>query len=715
MLDEKNWSELETLSTEELEALIQADWQQQSTDASDKIYRALTILESRGALACGSVDVDAAWQEFNTHYNTPEGKNACLYPIQTPAEGAAPKKARRIVWKTLSAVAAIFTLVLILTVPVFGEKNLLQHIGQWTKHNFTFSDGKYHGGYTEEGSGDIAFQNAELIDVYMELLAQGCNARLVPTWIPDGFSLVELTTEETPRNIKVVACFAGGEKNIVLSYAIHTEEVSSLPYYEKDDLLTVETIAGIDHYFFPNASQNVCAWISGRIECSISGNISQQELRKMVLSVYTDQANNWADRTAHTPGLDSVSVELVAQGCDRLLVPTWLPAGYEMTGLDTSKSPARTRILATFEKGEKSIAMVYAIYPEGKFSGYRYEKSDSEVIIERIGDIEHHFFRNGSQYMCVWVAGGVECSISSDTSQEELRKIVHSIYSEVDAAQEDSDAQNQALKDLSLELLAQGCDAQLVPTWIPQGFSLTLQETTEMYRFIQVYAFFENGDQCLTLEYSILTGEEGTGYYYEKSGDKVILENIAGVDHYFFRNASQYVCVWTVDGVECSISGNVSQEELRKIVCSIYSDMETSQEDRDAQIQALQDLSREVAAQGCNAAVVPTRIPDGFSLTVLDTSETPWNITVHALFENGEETLSITYLIPTADNSGQGYYEKSDDEVILENIAGVDHYFFRNASRYVCVWTIDGVECSISLSGSLEELRKIVCSIYAAA
>ena len=79
MLDEKNWSELETLSTEELEALIQADWQQQSTDESDKIYRALTILESRGALACGSVDVDAAWQEFNTHYNTPEGKNACLY------------------------------------------------------------------------------------------------------------------------------------------------------------------------------------------------------------------------------------------------------------------------------------------------------------------------------------------------------------------------------------------------------------------------------------------------------------------------------------------------------------------------------------------------------------------------------------------------------------------------------------------------------------
>ena len=122
--------------------------------------------------------------------------------------------------------------------------------------------------------------------------------------------------------------------------------------YEKNDNdVTVEKISGIDHYFFQNASQYVCTWMIDGVECSISGNISQQELRKMVLSIYTDQANSWADRTAHTPGLDSVSAEVVAQGCDRLVVPTWLPEGYEITGLDTSKSPARTRIFATFEKG----------------------------------------------------------------------------------------------------------------------------------------------------------------------------------------------------------------------------------------------------------------------------------------------------------------------------------------------------------------------------
>lgn len=289
MLDKKNFDYLEALSTEELEDLIQADWQQESKDDSAKVYRALTILESRGALACGSVDVDAAWQEFQTHYNTPEGKKVSLYPGKTSAAGAAAKKTRQVVWKALSAVAAIFTLVLILAVPVFGEKSLLQHIGQWTKHSFTFSDGKYHSGYAEEGSGDITFKNTELIDVYKELLAQGCNARLVPTWIPEGFTLTLQETTELHRFIQVYAFFENGDKCLTLDYSILTGDEGTGYYYEKsDDEVIIETIAGIDHYFFRNASQYVCVWAADGVECSISLSGSLEELRKIVHSIYAN-------------------------------------------------------------------------------------------------------------------------------------------------------------------------------------------------------------------------------------------------------------------------------------------------------------------------------------------------------------------------------------------------------------------------------------------
>lgn len=123
----------------------------------------------------------------------------------------------------------------------------------------------------------------------------------------------------------------------------------------------------------------------------------------------------------------------------------------------------------------------------------------------------------------------------------------------------------------------QGCDARVVPTWIPDGFSLTLQETSVFFGIISVYAFFEGGERKLTLDYSIATGDCETRYYYEKSGDEVTVESIAGIDHYFFRNASQYVCCWVTDGVECFISGNIAQEELQKIVRSIYSEVEESE------------------------------------------------------------------------------------------------------------------------------------------
>ena len=124
----------------------------------------------------------------------------------------------------------------------------------------------------------------------------------------------------------------------------------------------------------------------------------------------------------------------------------------------------------------------------------------------------------------------------------------------------------------------QCCDARVVPTWIPDGFSLTLQETSVFFGIISVYAFFEGGERKLTLDYSIATGDCEPRYYYEKSSDEVTVESIAGIDHYFFRNASQYVCCWVTDGVECFISGNIAQEELQKIVRSIYSEVEESAE-----------------------------------------------------------------------------------------------------------------------------------------
>ena len=117
MFNKKNTQhldDLEALSIQELEAILQADRQQEDTDDPETVYEALAILEKRGALESCHEDVDAAWKEFQTHYNIPEGDNESLYPCELPAELAAAKKKKRSVWKPLASLAAALALLAVL-------------------------------------------------------------------------------------------------------------------------------------------------------------------------------------------------------------------------------------------------------------------------------------------------------------------------------------------------------------------------------------------------------------------------------------------------------------------------------------------------------------------------------------------------------------------------------------------------------------------------
>lgn len=281
---------LDALSTQELEALIQDDWEQESTDNSETISRALAILEERGALPCDCVDVDAAWQEFQTHYNIPEGENASLYPGRLPADRvAAAKKKSRSIWKALSAAAAVFALVLFMAMPVFGSESLFQLLGQWTESIFTFSDGRGNAKDPPKMN-EYRTDNPELMTVYKELVAWGNYEPIVPTWLPEGFSLSELSTVPTPRYTKVVAAFSNGEKELTMVYLIHDGDASADFFYEKEngEVKTVE-IAGVAHYFFQNFDRWMCCWIRNNVECSIGGDISENDLQKAIQSIYAEE------------------------------------------------------------------------------------------------------------------------------------------------------------------------------------------------------------------------------------------------------------------------------------------------------------------------------------------------------------------------------------------------------------------------------------------
>ena len=110
------------------------------------------------------------------------------------------------------------------------------------------------------------------------------NESLVPTYIPDGFSLKEISTVEAPGRVSYIASFSNGEKMFRVYVKPHIGEDSV--WFEKSGE-TFETYPhlGTDYYIFSNLEQHRAVWIKNAYECNISGDLSVEEIKTMIKSI----------------------------------------------------------------------------------------------------------------------------------------------------------------------------------------------------------------------------------------------------------------------------------------------------------------------------------------------------------------------------------------------------------------------------------------------
>lgn len=275
---------LEQLSTQELEEILHNDWAQSETDNSEMIYRVLSTLEQRTFDTKQGANTSAAWQVFQTQYNTPEGQDLSLYPCELPAQKGKPGSTGML--RRICTVAAVLCLVVILAVPVFGSQSVFQIIGRWTQELFYFSDGSPEPTVTVAGV-NYSTDNPDLLEVFNTVSGRNSSSPIVPSWIPEGFEKDELSETQTPRYVRITSRFLKDGKELGLTYCIYASPVDSDFVYEKsaEDVQIVE-IAGVQHYFFRNMGMQMCCWITGNVECTISGDVSRDDLLRIVGSIY---------------------------------------------------------------------------------------------------------------------------------------------------------------------------------------------------------------------------------------------------------------------------------------------------------------------------------------------------------------------------------------------------------------------------------------------
>ena len=177
--------------------------------------------------------------------------------------------------RSLTATAAVIAILLVssVTAKAFGF-NFWKTVIQWTQETFHF--GQW---------GDSNTNNKLQFDSLQDALEQGkISVDLVPTWIPDGFALTDITVEQTPLKITYTAIYTNVEKELVITVRDYLDKS---PYYveQSDGLVEEYKVSSITYYLFSNLEYNRAVWLYGSYECDISGDVAIEELKIMIDSI----------------------------------------------------------------------------------------------------------------------------------------------------------------------------------------------------------------------------------------------------------------------------------------------------------------------------------------------------------------------------------------------------------------------------------------------
>lgn len=261
-----NLSQYDAMTTEELEEILRLDAQDEESD-TEKILYIMEVLAKRNKQNSHTGNTALkAYESFKQHY-MPETDNNII-PVKT--------RRRMPRWvRSLTATAAVIAILLVssVTAKAFGF-NFWKTVIQWTQETFHF--GQW---------GESKANNSLQFDSFQDALEQGkIPASLVPTAIPDGFKPTDITVEQTPLKITYTAIYKKGEQSLKITVRDYLDQ--SPLYVEQSDGLTEEyEVSGIVYYIFTDINLLKAKWINGSYECSISGDVTIEELKMMINSI----------------------------------------------------------------------------------------------------------------------------------------------------------------------------------------------------------------------------------------------------------------------------------------------------------------------------------------------------------------------------------------------------------------------------------------------
>ena len=200
----------------------------------------------------------------------------------TQTDNKSKRSGKMVHWlRRVCAAAAVLALVVLATVSVdaFGY-DLWGRIATWTDDFFHFQD-ETQG--PEVSVPDVRDEKQysslqEALDEYM------ITRKLAPNWLPDGYTLADISAYDTPRELAIYANYKNGETELFVSIR---QLLGGIPedVEKSEDFIEAYEANGVTYFLFKNFDDMKAAWTIDEFECYISGKLTIEEMKAIIDSI----------------------------------------------------------------------------------------------------------------------------------------------------------------------------------------------------------------------------------------------------------------------------------------------------------------------------------------------------------------------------------------------------------------------------------------------
>ena len=490
------------------------------------------------------------------------------------------RMSRRAFWAVAAVIAVLASMV---TVQAFGM-DIFGFFGRWTDERFTFTGSADKAGYQEKDR-NYPFaegETAEFSTLDEALEAFRINLPLVPHWFPERFGELEVTGSVMPSGMLIFASSGEGEQFLTVEYSEFGEDGPAVVVEkDKNETIVYET-NGMRHYIVTDHGDCRAAWTVDNILCIICAPITVEEMERIIGSIYSDIDRKRMIELIYTgnggdPALASGEEKLHYRSIEEALeefqldiaAPKWFPEQFGELEVTGTVMPGQKSVYAWVETDQKDfLGISYAKYGEG-IPGTVIEKDGNSPVLYESGGVRHYLLTDHNWRKAAWIQDGIECIIRGTVTEEEMKRIIDSIY--LDGEKEAPSDEYAGLLQAALDEC--GISGEFVPTWYPEGFEASEPEIIRTSRSDIVNTMFQDaGERFFSIRiHRYHSSEDVESFIFEKDKTPVEQYTSGTKTVYILSNNDTITTTWS-DGLSFeTISGNLTVEEFKKIIDSIDS------------------------------------------------------------------------------------------------------------------------------------------------